>query len=73
MYLVQKLDLVIYRSQPGNIDFEGMTGSLRVDEAWNCERLGKAIRESAASFTDKGSGLKWSCKGVKVSQSEESL
>ena len=48
------------KSYPGGIGFEGMKGSHRAAEAWQCERPWKAIGEGAASVAIDGPGLKGS-------------
>jgi hypothetical protein len=48
LYLVLWLDLVMFKSYPGGTGFEGMKGSQRAAEAWQCERPWKVIGEGAA-------------------------
>ena len=67
------LDLVICKSYPGGIGFEGMKGSHRAAEAGHCERPSKAIGEGEASVVIDGPRLKESCKGVEACHHEESL
>ena len=58
------LDLVKCKSHSGGTGFEGMKGSWRAAEAWNCERPGKAIGEGASVVV--GSELKGSCKKLRL-------
>ena len=55
-----QLNLVMCKSHPGGIGFEGMKGSCRAAEARHCERPWKAIGEGAASVAIEGPGLKGS-------------
>ena len=59
-----QMDLVMCKNYSGGTGFEGMKGSWRAAEAWNCERPGKAIGEGASVVV--GSGLKESCKKLKL-------
>jgi hypothetical protein len=59
-----QMDLVMNKNYSGGTGFEGMKGSWRAAEAWNCERPGKAIGEGASVVV--GSGLKESCKKLKL-------
>ena len=68
-----QLDLVMCKSHLGGTGFEGMKGSWRAAEAWNCERPGKAIGEGAASAVVDGPELKGSGKGFDAWHHEESL
>jgi hypothetical protein len=61
------------KSHPGGTGFEGMRGSWREAEAWQCERSGKVIGEGTASIAVDGLGLKGLCKGVEAGHHEESL
>ena len=66
MYLMQQQDLVMFKSHPGGIGFEGMKVSRRAAEAWHCERPWKAIGEGAASVAIEGPGLKGSCSVLEI-------
>ena len=61
-----QLYLVMFKNQPGGTGFEGIKGSWRTAEAWHYERLWKAIGESAASVVVDSSGLKSSCKELRL-------
>jgi hypothetical protein len=71
--LVLQLDLVMCKNHPGGTGFEGMKGSWRAAEAWDCERPREATSESTASVAVDGPGLKGSCKEVEAWHHEESL
>jgi hypothetical protein len=66
LYFVLWLDLVMFKSHPGGIGFEGMKGSCRTAEAWHCERPWKAIGEGAASVAIDSPGLKGSCSVLEM-------
>ena len=71
--ILVKLYSVMCKGHPGGTRFEGMKGTLRIAEAWHCERSWKAIGEGAASVVVDNPGLKGSCKEIKVWHYEESL
>jgi hypothetical protein len=60
------ISVVMFKNHPGGTGFEGMKGSWRTAEAWQCERPWKAIGEGAASVTVDRPGLKGSCKEVEA-------
>ena len=64
--LVLQLDLVMCKNHPGGTGFEGMKGSWRAAEAWDCERPWKAIGEGAASVAIDGPGMKGSCSVLEM-------
>ena len=52
--------------------FEGMKGSWRGAEAWQCGRPGETIGKGAASVAVEGPGLQGSCREVEAWYREES-
>lgn len=68
-----QLHLVTCKNHLGDIGFEDMKGSLRADEAWHCDRPGKAIGKGAASVVVDGPSFLGSCKEVEALHHEESL
>ena len=63
----------MYKNHLGRTGFEDVKASGRTAEAWDCEKLEKAIGEGAASVAVDDPGLKGLCKESEAWHHEEGL
>ena len=61
-----QLDLGVFRNHPDGTSFDGVEESWGADEAWLCERQGKAVGEGGNSVAVYGPGLKMSFKYIEA-------